>query len=407
MILDYFKMAWGNLLHRKTRSYLTMIGIFIGIAAVVSLVSLGNGLKNAINEQLESIGGDKLFITPKGGSVGGSVSEDSAAPLKDSDVRVIKSVRGIKQVAALQMGIARIEFKDTQIVYFAYGMPLDDTRKFVNEVFRIKVLEGRLLQKGEKNKVMVASDFLLKDLFPRKVHPGDKVLVNDVEFEVVGVVETSDRDSGTDRSVMMNADVVKDLFKKGDNVDMIMAQISTGEDVNRVQDDIERSLDRHRNLDDGEEDFQVQTPLQLVEGFNTILNVVQAVLVGIAGISLLVGGIGIMNTMYTSVLERTKEIGIMKAIGAKNSDILSIFLIESGLLGMVGGAIGIFLGFLIGKMVEFIATAALGTALIKADFPLSLILGALAFSFFIGSISGVFPAMQAANMKPVDALRFK
>src|SRR3989344_1409219 len=113
MILDYFKMAWTNLLHRKTRSYLTMIGIFIGIAAVVSLVSLGNGLKGAINEQLESIGGDKLFITPKS-PIQGSTSEDTATPLKESDVREVKKVRGIKQAASLHMGTARIEFKDTQ-----------------------------------------------------------------------------------------------------------------------------------------------------------------------------------------------------------------------------------------------------------------------------------------------------
>ena len=134
---------------------------------------------------------------------------------------------------------------------------------------------------------------------------------------------------------------------------------------------------------------------------------VQAVLVGIAGISLLVGGIGIMNTMYTSVLERTKEIGTMKAIGAKNSDILQIFLFESGLLGLVGGTIGVVLGIGLGKSVEYIATIALDTNLVQASITLPLVFGALGFSFFIGSISGIFPAFQAAKLKPADALRYE
>jgi len=134
---------------------------------------------------------------------------------------------------------------------------------------------------------------------------------------------------------------------------------------------------------------------------------VQAVLVGIAAISLLVGGIGIMNTMYTSVLERTKEIGTMKAVGAKNSDILFIFLFESGLLGLVGGAIGIGIGIGLGEGAEYIASVGLGTNLLQAVFPWYLILGALLFSFLIGTLSGIFPAMQAAKLKPADALRYE
>ena len=133
----------------------------------------------------------------------------------------------------------------------------------------------------------------------------------------------------------------------------------------------------------------------------------QAVLVGIAAISLLVGGIGIMNTMYTSVLERTKEIGTMKAVGARNSDILLIFLMESGLLGLVGGAIGIAIGFGLGKGTEYIAGMYLGSGLLRAVFPWYLILGALAFSFIIGSLSGALPAVQASRLKPVDALRYE
>ena len=141
--------------------------------------------------------------------------------------------------------------------------------------------------------------------------------------------------------------------------------------------------------------------------FNNIFAVVQGVLVGIAGISLLVGGVGIMNTMYTSVLERTKEIGTMKAIGAKNSHILFLFLVESGLLGLAGGLIGVIIGLGMAKGTEYAATAYIGSPLLQASMDPLIIFGALSFSFIVGTLSGVLPALQASKLKPVDALRYE
>jgi len=192
-----------------------------------------------------------------------------------------------------------------------------------------------------------------------------------------------------------------------DQEDEIDAKSAEGFDVTTVADSIERRLLQIKNEKKDQETFSVQTSEQLLTSFTNIFNIVQGVLVGIAAISLLVGGIGIMNTMYTSVLERTKEIGTMKAVGAKNSDILQIFLFESGLLGLVGGAIGVVLGIGLGKGVQYIATIALGTNLLQASITAPLIVGALAFSFLIGSSSGILPAMQAARLKPADALRYE
>ncbi len=151
----------------------------------------------------------------------------------------------------------------------------------------------------------------------------------------------------------------------------------------------------------------VQTFEQVMKSFQTIFGMVQAVVIGIVAISLLVGGIGITNTMYTSVLERTRDIGIMKAVGARNSDILKLFMIESGMLGLVGGAVGIMIGVGLSKAVEITISKLYNFVYLKASFPWYLILGALAFSFLVGSISGVMPARQAAKMKPVDALRYE
>jgi len=174
-----------------------------------------------------------------------------------------------------------------------------------------------------------------------------------------------------------------------------------------VAETIERKLRRSRGEKEDQETFTVQTSEQLAQTFQSIFAVIQAVFVGIAAISLVVGGIGFMNTMYTAVLERTKESVTMKAVGAKNSDILYIFLFESGLLGLVGGSIGILLGVGIAKAVEYIATVQLGTVFLQAAFGYELILGALLFSFVVGSASGVLPAIQAAKLKPADALRYE
>ena len=168
---------------------------------------------------------------------------------------------------------------------------------------------------------------------------------------------------------------------------------------------VSATLRKSHDVEEGKEDFGIQTPESILNTLNNILMVIQGVLVGIAAISLLVGGIGIMNTMYTSVHERTKEIGIMKALGAKNRNILLVFMIESGLLGLFGGIIGVSLGFGIAKLVEYVAFRYYESVLIQAQFSPMLLIGMLLFGFGVGAISGMFPARQAAKLKPVDALR--
>ena len=168
---------------------------------------------------------------------------------------------------------------------------------------------------------------------------------------------------------------------------------------------IEEKLRKYKGQKEGEEDFYVQTFEEIMAMFGSVINILNGILVLIALISLFVASVNITNTMYTAVLERTKEIGIMKSVGAKNSDILTLFLIESGLLGLVGGLIGVGVGAGIGKSVEYIALTQLGTPFLQASISLELVLGALLFSFVVGSFSGVLPAIQASRMRPVEALR--
>jgi putative ABC transport system permease protein len=203
----------------------------------------------------------------------------------------------------------------------------------------------------------------------------------------------------------MAEDDLKDIMNIGDEIDLIAVQVDSVDNVDKTANDIERAMRRDRGLKEGEEDFAVQTPEQSLATINTTLAVINLVVVAIAAISLLVGGIGITNTMYTAVLERTKEIGVMKAIGAKNRDVLILFLAESALLGVAGGLVGVAIGLGLAFLVSVLVTAAFPGISFGVTFSLPLIVGSLLFALLVGAISGVVPALQASRMRPVEALR--
>jgi putative ABC transport system permease protein len=242
--------------------------------------------------------------------------------------------------------------------------------------------------------------------FDRPINAGDKVLINGKQFTVVGILEKK----GSfiyDDAIYMNGDaMISEGIKANDGtVNIINVKVQDVSKIDQTRQAIEKLLRKERNVKVGEEDFTVQTPQKALETLNSTLFAVQLFVTIIALISLLVGGIGIMNTMFTAVLERTKEIGIMKSIGARNSTIFTLFFLESGMLGMVGGAIGILLGLAFAYGLAFIGSIVLGSSLIKASVSLGLILGALAFSFVLGTTFGVLPAYRASKLNPVDSLR--
>ena len=410
MIKDYFKVGISNLFHRKTRSWLTMIGIFIGIAAVVGLISLGQGMKEAIGNVFLNIGSDKLAVMAKSGlQFSGPPGSSTASNLTTHDEDVIRRVNGVDEVGARLIKPAKLEFNNEVKFYFAASMPDDEEgRKLITEFNRYETEEGRLLKKGDRLKAFIGNSVANKGVFrKKKIELGNKININGIDFEVVGILKKTGNPQ-QDRVVIVPEDALREVLKiDRKKVDVIAVKVQKGVDINKVADDIEKAMRRDRNLDISKEDFEIQTPQQILSTLNNILTIVEIVLIGIAAISLLVGGIGIANTMYTAVIERTKEIGVMKSVGAQNRDILLIFVIESGLLGLVGGAIGIAIGIGLSKLVEYLAFQFLGTSLIKAFFPWYLIAGSLLFSFLVGTISGFFPARQAANLKPVDALRYE
>jgi len=402
---DHFLLAFSNLKRRGLRSWLTMIGIFIGIASVVGLISLGQGLQAAINEQFEQLGKDKIIIQSKTIGPPGSATSEKLI-LTTKDLETIRNVRGVKDVIGILMKTSILTFKDESNIAIAIGIDPEDISIF-SEMQGFKVVEGRDLKKGDGLKAIVGYNNIVDGkIWKRGVEIGSTITIENSEFKVVGVLGKTG-DPYNDAAIYVPKDTLKQVLNVKDEESEIIAQTQEGFNPSDVADAITRKLRQERGEKEDQETFIVQTSEQLLSTFTNIFGIVQAVLVGIAAISLVVGGIGIMNTMYTSVLERTKEIGTMKAVGAKNSDILYIFLFESGLLGLVGGAIGVGLGVALGKSVQYIATTALGTNLLQASISFSLIAGALTFSFVIGTLSGILPAMQAARLKPADALRYE
>lgn len=403
MIQDYFKLAYRSAKHRKLRSWLTMLGIFIGIAAVVALISLSQGLQTAVSQQFVKLGSDKLIVQAAGSGFGPPGTAVSI-PLTTKDKETIEKVPGVELVVGRMIRIVQLEF-DKEVKY-SYAASIPDDSKESNLIIESNnyiIEEGRLLQKGDKYQVLIGHSFS-DDFFDHKINLRNKILIQGQEFKVAGILKKSGNPQ-QDSTFVVPEDALREILSVPEDYDLLVAKVQSGESMAIVTENIKKDLRNLRDVDKGKEDFTVQTPESLIATLNSILMIIEAVLVGIAAISLLVGGIGIMNTMYTAVLERTKEIGIMKAIGATNKEIMLLFLIESGLLGLIGGIIGVLLGFSISKSVELIAFQIYESPLIQADFNFWLLFGSLMFAFLVGSFSGWFPARQAAKLNPIDALR--
>jgi len=404
MIEEYVKMSYRNIFRRKKRTALTVIGIFIGISAVVSLVSLGQGLETSIEKEFESIGADKIFINPGGSFQGGGGGSQSSVKLDNQDLTTIRSVRGISRAEGTVFMNTGVSVGEQSTFLPIIGMPTGGNQDLVMESWAMEIGDGRMIRETDRSNVVIGS-IVAEQTFEDELGIRSNININNEKHRVVGILEPTG-DPSIDTAILLPIEHSRQLMNRDETYDWIFAETDDGFTPPEVTEDIERAMRRQRGLQEGEETFTVSTQQDLVDSFSGILDVVSGVVIGIASISLFVGAVGIMNTMYTSVSQRTREIGVMKAIGAKNEQILTLFLLESGTIGFLGGLTGLIFGVSL-SWIASLGASQFAELTIRPYLGTELLLGSLIFSTVLGILSGVLPAKRAAGLEPAQALRYE
>ena len=408
-------LSWNILIHSKLRSWLTIIGIIIGIASVISILSISNGAQKELEDRLSGLGADIVTVSPGfsramgfglgGGPGEGRESSSSSSDTKNltkRDVLAIKTVPNIKYVMGIVSDKGDMKYNAKTASVSITGVDEEVWKDMTTETLS----SGRYLTIGDKN-VIVIGDSVSDTTFDG-IELNRQVDIEGKTFKVVGILENS-------RSVYMPISQARLVLDDvgSDDFDSITIKLENAEDdelFDTTLELIEKKLMLYRGiLNDKDKDFSISNSKSMQETMSETMSSMALFLGAIAAISLLVGAIGIANTMFTSVLEKTREIGIMKAIGAKNRDILSIFLINSGMIGSVGGIGGVLLGMIASSFIGSMISGSGGMTRMfgNASVSLELIVAMFVFSILIGMIAGAIPAYRASKLKPVDALRYE
>ncbi len=389
--LEYLQIAYTNIKQRKLRTALTVLGIVIAITTIFALISIGHGLEKGVKEQFEKIGTNRLYVTAKGSGLTGLQTG-----LTDNDVELLENMGEFYWVNPYLQDRVAVEYNNKIEVLSVWGTATDNIEKRWEDV-TFQLHEGRLFKSGEKYSVIIGYK-VATDTFRRDVHINENVEINGQRFKVIGIFEEIGNPED-DNTIQIPIETMQDLFGKKDEVTVIEL-IAKNTDLEEVAKKATQVLERKK----GEDSIDIITPDQLLQQFSTIISIVNTILGAIAGISLVVGGIGITNSIYTSVMERKKEIGIMKAIGARNRVIFILFLAEAAIVGLLGGIIGIALGFGIAKIAQLGAEMSGFKILIITADP-TLIGASVGFAVIFGTLAGFLPAREAMKKQVVEVLR--
>ena len=403
MYKESFLMAWASLIANKMRSILTMLGIIIGVAAVIALVSIGNGVKQDIQNSISSLGSNLLMVMPGAPRTPGvRPSAGSMKSLKVSDYEAISKLDGVKAASPMTNGAYVVIYQNKNWTTSVSGVSYNYL-----DVNNWSMKSGRFL--SEKNvqnreRVAVVGKTVVKNLFGDEDPVGAEIRVKNIPFRIIGVLNSKGSGAmGNDQDDMVIIPYTT-AMERVEGVDYLRMIYVTGKDENgidRLQSDIENLLRvRHGIKDTNLDDFNIQNMNSIMETMEETTGTLTLFLGAVAAISLVVGGIGIMNIMLVSVTERTREIGVRKALGATYSVIVTQFLIEAVVISLMGGIIGIILGIGSSKLIGM--ASGMSTVI-----SIPTIVMSFAFSMAIGLIFGIYPARKAAKLNPIDALHYE
>ena len=403
MYKESFLMAWASLIANKMRSILTMLGIIIGVAAVIALVSIGNGVKQDIQNSISSLGSNLLMVMPGAPRTPGvRPSAGSMKSLKVSDYEAISRLDGVKAASPMTNGSYVVIYQNKNWTTSVSGVSYNYL-----DVNNWSMKSGRFL--SEKNvqnreRVAVVGKTVVKNLFGDEDPVGAEIRVKNIPFRIIGVLNSKGSGAmGNDQDDMVIIPYTT-AMERVEGVDYLRMIYVVGKDENgidRLQSDIENLLRvRHGIKDTNLDDFNIQNMNSIMETMEETTGTLTLFLGAVAAISLVVGGIGIMNIMLVSVTERTREIGVRKALGATYSVIVTQFLIEAVVISLMGGIIGIILGIGSSKLIGM--ASGMSTVI-----SIPTIVMSFAFSMAIGLIFGIYPARKAAKLNPIDALHYE
>ncbi|MFA6897286.1 MAG: ABC transporter permease [Patescibacteria group bacterium] len=401
--------AWKNIVANKRRSFLTMLGMIIGVGSVISIMAIGAGAQSYVFSQLEVFGGNMVGVTPGASEEDGppaSVFGVVITTLTYDDAEGIKKIEHVTAVTPYANGNMKVSYRDK-----AKNVDFSGVTSDFMEVENSKIAEGRFLVEDEDGTVernAVLGSEIAKDLFEDENPLGKKIKIGQESFTVVGVLtkKGSSLISSQDQQIYVPVRTAQKILLGIDYISLLRAKIDDEKNINQAMGEMESLLRNSHNLKAGMgNDFAVRSMSQALDIIGTVTGAISIFLGAIAAISLLVGGVGIMNIMLVSVTERTREVGLRKALGAKRKDIVAQFLVEAVMITFVGGVIGIVGGTIFSYVVAAAATA-YGY---RWDLIVSLnsVLLAVGVSTAIGLLFGIYPAYKAAGLNAIESLRYE
>ena len=401
MIKHYFLISLKSLSHRKLRSSLTILGIIIAIMSIVALITISSSLKNSIEEQFSKIGATRLYVFPKTNA--GFVPTQG---LEKKDGETLERLSEFKWVTPYLMQSSSVEFNNEVKKIGILATPTDQLEERWKDL-DFNVEKGRLFSDNDDYAAIIGRR-VEDDVFKKDVRINDNIIIEGKKFRVIGILKEFGNPEDDNR-IYVPIDTAREAFNKPTQLSMIELVVKPGVDISQAAKKVENTLlkSKGEKLSASKKNqlsFEVTTPEQLLGQLNNVLLIIQLVLVSIAAVSLIVGAVGIMNSMYTSVLERTRDIGVMKSVGAKKNDILKVFLIEAGIIGLIGGLLGVIIGVTLDILVGNVAATS-GFSFLKIQIDYPVMISCVLFSVIFAMFSGYLPAKRASKLEPVEALR--